>query len=42
MAEQKWTPGPWGVATLDRRCVVECDNDSVIADVRDWRNPGSL
>lgn len=36
-----WTPGPWKVADLDRRCIVEDDGDSVIADVREWRNPAN-
>ena len=32
------TPGPWKTADLDRRVVVGADGDSVVADVRSWRD----
>jgi hypothetical protein len=37
-SEVKYTPGPWRVAELDRRCVVGPDGDTVIADVRSWHD----
>lgn len=40
MSNPKWSPEPWRVHDLDRRCVVGSD-DLVIADIRSWRgHPG--